>query len=238
MFGLKNENTLGKRLTILFYSIALIEVITELLSDIVLVFIFKPLLSIGIMALYWNASKERNRTFFVVLFLSMITNILFIPGTENLLFMGLIVFLAHRLLLISYVVQLIKLKDYIPLFIAVLPFLFIFSYLLSISTEIQMKSYFLLIVQNVLISVIGGLALSQYVMNYNKMNSWLLIFGLLSVTQYFIVFIEKYYLSNIAPIAFRPLAMLLNASVYYVFYRFVIDAEKVNAESVILLDNN
>ncbi|TDE05462.1 hypothetical protein [Flavobacterium hiemivividum] len=238
MFGLKNENTRGKRLTILFYSIALIEVITELLSDIVLVFIFKPLLSIGIMVLYWNASKERNRTFFVVLFLSMVTNILFIPGTENLLFMGLIVFLAHRLLLISYVVQLIKLKDYFPLFIAVLPFLFIFSYLLSISTEIQMKSYFVLIIQNVLISVIGGLALSQYAMNYNKMNSWLLIFGLLSVTQYFIVFIEKYYLSNIAPIAFRPLAMLLNASVYYVFYRFVIDAEKVNAESVILLDND
>lgn len=238
MLGIKNENTLGKRLTILFYSIALIEVITELLSDIVLVFIFKPLLSIGIMALYWNASKERNRTFFVVLFLSMITNILFIPGTENLLFMGLIVFLAHRLMLISYVVQLIKLKDYIPLFIAVLPFLFIFSYLLSISTEIHLKSYFVLIVQNVLISVIGGLALSQYAMNYNKINSWLLIFGLLSVTQYFIVFIEKYYLSDIAPIAFRPLAMLLNSSVYYVFYCFVIDAEKVNAESVILLDND
>ena len=58
------------------------------------------------------------------------------------------------------------------------------------------------------------------------MNAWLLIFGLLSVMQYFIVFIEKYYLMNLAPIALRPFAMFLNASVYYAFYRFIMDAEK------------
>ena len=74
-------------------------------------------------------------------------------------------------------------------------------------------------------------------MNYNKMNAWLLIFGLLSVTQYFIVFIEKYYLMNLAPIAFRPLAMLLNATVLYSFYRFIIDAEKKN-NKIISLNND
>ena len=72
--------------------------------------------------------------------------------------------------------------------------------------------------------------MSEYMTNYSKMNAWFLIFGLFSVVQYFIVFTEKYYLSNLAPITLRPVAMLLNAGVYYAFYRFVIDAETKNAE--------
>ena len=226
MFTLKHENIYGKWLTILFFVIVIIEVTAEMFSDKLLIYIFKPLLSIGIMALYWNASNERRFLFLIVLSLSLITNVLFIPNTKNLLFIGLLVFFIHRIWLIYYIIRVIKLKDYIPLFIAIMPFLFLFFYLLLISSEIEMKSYLILIFQNVLISFIGGLALSEYIMNYNKMNAWLLIFGLLSVKQYFIVFIEKYYLMNLAPIALRPLAMFLNASVYYAFYRFIMDAEK------------
>ena len=226
MFTLKHENIYGKWLTILFFVIVIIEVTAEMFSDKLLIYIFKPLLSIGIMALYWNASNERRFLFLIVLSLSLITNVLFIPNTKNLLFIGLLVFFIHRIWLIYYIIRVIKLKDYIPLFIAIMPFLFLFFYLLLISSEIEMKSYLILIFQNVLISFIGGFALSEYIMNYNKMNAWLLIFGLLSVMQYFIVFIEKYYLMNLAPIALRPLAMLLNASVYYAFYRFIMDAEK------------
>lgn len=235
MFTLKHENIYGKWLTILFFVIVIIEVTAEMFSDKLLIYIFKPLLSIGIMALYWNASNERRFLFLIVLSLSLITNVLFIPNTKNLLFIGLLVFFIHRIWLIYYIIRVIKLKDYIPLFIAIMPFLFLFFYLLLISSEIEMKSYLILIFQNVLISFIGGLALSEYIMNYNKMNAWLLIFGLLSVMQYFIVFIEKYYLMNLAPIALRPLAMFLNASVYYAFYRFIMDAEKTNT---VLLDND
>ena len=235
MFTLKHENIYGKWLTILFFVIVIIEVTAEMFSDKLLIYIFKPLLSIGIMALYWNASNERRFLFLIVLSLSLITNVLFIPNTKNLLFIGLLVFFIHRIWLIYYIIRVIKLKDYVPLFIAIMPFLFLFFYLLLISSEIEMKSYLILIFQNVLISFIGGLALSEYIMNYNKMNAWLLIFGLLSVMQYFIVFIEKYYLMNLAPIALRPLAMLLNASVYYAFYRFIMDAEKTNT---VLLDND
>ncbi|MFV5684297.1 hypothetical protein ACM55I_02520 [Flavobacterium sp. GB2R13] len=68
-----------------------------------------------------------------------------------------------------------------------------------------------------MISILGGIALSNYVLNNVKNNTWLLIFGLLSVTQYFIVFIEKYYLSSMAPTVFRPLVMLINITLHYAF---------------------
>lgn len=224
----KDKNSTEKWLTILFFAVAVVEITVELLANKPLLFIFKPLISILLMILYWNTSVQKNPLFFIAILFSLITNTFFIPNTEKMLFIGLLFFFIHRILMIYYIVKLTKLRDYIPLCIAVVPFIFLFFYLLSISTGITSKSYIILIIQNVSISIIGGIAVSDYVMNDVKKSPLLLIFGLVSVTQYFIVFIEKYYLSSLAPTVFRPLAMTLNIAVYYIFYKYVIDVENSN----------
>lgn len=223
---LKNKNKLGKIITLFYFTVAFIEVIAESYHNKPLLFVFKPLLSIIIMVLYWVSSTKRDALFFAVLFFALITNILFIPNTEKMLLAGLLTFLIYRLLAIFYIVKLIRIKDLIPVFIAVIPFLFVFFYLLSISSGLTENSYYVLIAQNILISIIGGIVLSNYMMDDKIKNAWFLIFGLLSVVQYFIVFLEKFYLSNLAPIIFRPIAMILNIMVYYSFFRFVIALEK------------
>lgn len=225
---LKNKKTLENLITGFYFVLALVEVTAELFRYKPLLFLLKPLLTVLIMILYWNISNQRNKLFFATLFFSLVTSVFFIPNTEKMLFFALIALLIHRLLMIYYIIKLAKLKDYIPLLIAIVPFLFVFFYLLSILEGLASKSYGILILQNILISILGGIALSDYVMNDSKKNPWLLIFGLFSVMQYFIVFIEKYYLSNLAPSIFRPLAMLLNITVYYAFYRFVIDFENTD----------
>lgn len=224
------ENNLKKIISVLFFTVVTVEVTAELFSYEPILFIFKPLISIVLMLLYWNTSNQKNPLFFFAISFSLITNVFFIYDTETMLFLGLIAFFIHRLLMIHYIVKLTKLKDYIPLFLAMIPFMFFFFYLLSITSELTARSYGILIVQNILISIIAGITLSDYVMNNGKKNdtAWLLIFGLLSVTQYFIVFVEKYYLSGMSPISFRPLAMILNSSVYYAFYKFVMVIENLN----------
>jgi hypothetical protein len=223
------ECSLEKLIIGIYLFVASVEVTAELFSYKPFLFIFKPLIPIVLMILYWNTSNFRNPLFFVTILFSLITNVFFIYDTESMLFLGLIVFFIHRLLMIYYIVKLIKLKDYIPLLIAMIPFMFFFSYLLSITGELTIRSYGILIIQNILISIIAGITLSDYVMNKGKKDSvWLFIFGLLSITQYFIVFIEKYYLSDLSPISFRPLAMILNTTVYYAFYKFVISIERLN----------
>ncbi len=223
------ENNLEKLIVTLYFAVAAVEVTAELFSYKPFLFIFKPLISVVLMLLYWNTSHQRKPLFFVIILFALITNVFFIYETEALLFFGLIAFFIHRLLMIYYIIKLVKLKDYIPLVIAMIPFMFIFFYLLSITNELTMRSYGILIIQNILISILAGIALSDYIMNDGKKETiWLFIFGLLSVTQYFIVFIDKYYLSGLSPIIFRPLAMILNASVYYAFYKFVMAIEKLN----------
>lgn len=212
-----------------YFAVSTVEVTSELFLYKPFLFVFKPLISVVLMVLYWNISNLRNPLFFATILFSLITNVFFIYDTEIMLFLGLIAFFIHRLLMIYYIIKLIKLKDYIPLFLAMIPFMFLFFYLLSITTGLTTRSYGILIIQNILISIIAGITLSDYVMNNGKKEAtWLFIFGLLSITQYFIVFIEKYYLSDLSPVIFRPLAMILNTAVYYAFYKFVMAIERLN----------
>lgn len=224
----KKESKTEQVIIALYFTVAAVEVITELFPYKPLLFVLKPLIPIFLMVLYWNSSTRRNPLFFGTVLLALITDVFFISSSEKMLFLGLTAFFMHQLLIIYYIARLIKLKDYIPLLIAMIPFLFIFFYLLSISSETTPRTYYIVIIQNILISILAGLTLSQYMMVFNNKNTWLFIFGLLSVSQYFIVFIEKYYMSGLSPAVFRPMAMILNTGVYYTFYKFVIETEKLN----------
>jgi hypothetical protein len=224
----KKESNLEKIIICFYFAVAAVEVCAELFSYKPILFVFKPMISLLLMLLYWNSSIQRNLLFFLVIFFSLVTNVFFIPNTEKMLFIGLLAFSVHRILTIFYLIKLTKIKDCIPLLIATIPFLFFFFYLLSISGEMKESRHIVLIIQNILVSVLGGITISDYMMNNKRKNPWLLIFGLLSVTLYFIVFIEKYYLSDLSPGIFRPMAMILNTMVYYTFYKFVIETERSN----------
>lgn len=228
MMIFNKEDNLEKLIIALYFAVATVEVTAELFSYKPVLFAFKPLISLLLMSLYWKSSVQRNLLFFLVILFSLITNIFFIPNTEKTLFIALLAFSVHRILTIFYLIKLTKTKDYVPLLIATIPFLFFFFYLLSVSGEMKESRHIVLIIQNIMVSVLGGITISDYMMNYNRKKPWLLIFGILSVTLYFIVFIEKYYLSDLSPGIFRPLAMILNTAVYYTFYKFVIETERLN----------
>ena len=217
-----------KIIFVLYYVVATIEVILESFSYKPLIFVFKPMIPLTLIVLYWITSKKRDPFFFVTVTLALITDVFFISNTERMLFLGLVFFFINRIIIIYYIVKLIKIKDYIPLFIAMIPFLFIFFYLLSISSETTTRALYIVIVQNILISILSGIILSHYVMFYSKNALWLFIFGLLTVTQYFIVFLEKYYLAGVSPAVFRPVAMILNTGVYFSFYKFIVANEKLH----------
>lgn len=234
---LKKNKNLKKSIICFYFIVAGIEITAELFSYKPLLFIFKPLISILLMFLYWKTSNQRNKMFVIVVSLSLLTNMFFIPNTEKMLLIGIIIFSLHRILTILYIIKLTQVKDYFPLLISVIPFLFVFFYLFAISNEIPRSSYYVLIVQILLVSILGGIGLADYAMNDNKRNTWLLIYALLSVALSFIVFIEKWYLSDMAPTVFRPLAMILNTAVYYTFYKFVIEAEKPKMVSENLIND-
>jgi hypothetical protein len=217
-----------KLILILYFAVATMEVTAELVSCKPMFFILKPLVLMILLLLYWYSSSQRDLLFFVAILFLLITKMYAIQNTEEKLFLGMIAFFLHRVVMIYYIYKLIKLKDYIPILIAMIPFLFFFFYLLSLTSNISTRSYYGLIIQSVLMSVLASMTVSHYVMNDEKKDVWLLIFGLLSVTQYFMVFIDKFYLLGLSPVIFRPLEVILTTSVCYTFYKFVITTERSN----------
>ena len=222
------NNSIVRIVTFLFFGLALIEVISEFYIYKPLILVFKPLIPLALILLYVIESKKRDLLFVIIMSLSLLTNLLFIPDTTICLFYALIVFTIHRILIVYLIFKLNKIKDTVPIVIATAPFLIVFFYLFFETPFIPDNSFALLILQNLLISLFAGISLSSYVMNDNKQNSILLISALLFVMLQFVIFIEKYYLKNEYQEVLRPLAMTLNALAFFSFYKYVIEAEKLN----------
>jgi len=158
----------------------------------------------------------------------LITSVRILFKNQYITIIGLISIAMHRIMLIYFIIKLNKIKDFIPVLIAMVPFISIFSYLLYLADEIPANSFYPLVIQNILVSIFAAIILSNYFMNKNSNTAWLYIFGLLSTSLYFIVFIEKCFLSSLPPTYFRPVGMLLFASSYYAFYKLVRESERTN----------
>lgn len=222
---MQKENII-KWLTVCYFLIAFFEVIAEYFINRTLICILKPIIPLFLIAIYSIESNKKNVLFIVALLLSLITNILFIPNTPTYLFYGILVFTVHRITIIYLIFSLQKVNDSIPLIIATTPFLLIFFYLFLETVEIPPNSIYLIIFQNLLISMFAGIALSSYFINDNKQNSVLLISALIFVMLQLVVFVEKYFMINEFEQLFRPLAMTFNALAFFSFYKYVIIAEK------------
>lgn len=206
--------------------VALTEVIAEYFRFIPLIYIFKPLISVVLMLLYWHSSSKKDILFFLTITTSLITNVLFIPNDIKSIFIGLIVFGIHRLINIFYILKVMKTKDFIPVILASVPFLIIFFYIFFDTDLLTKEVYYIMIFHNSLISLLGGIALSHYIMSDSSRSSWLMICVLTFVTLHFIIFIEKFYIQLQI---FRPIAMILNTFAYYAFYKFILITEKSNS---------
>lgn len=224
------ESKLEKIFIIMYFLFGLIEVAIEVFEVVSFKFQIRIIVAVIIGGLYWFSSKIKNPLFFISLLLLLISRLCIVPTGSGLLLYALIAVFFHRIIIIYYISNLLEIKDFIPVVLASLPFLIFFLYLVSIPENVLILSYVVLIVHIILISLLSGIVLSQYMLTIDKMNIWLCIYGLMSLMQTFIIFIEKFYLSEFEINVLRPSALFLNTIICIAFYKFVIATEKAKQE--------
>lgn len=222
------ETTVEKALIAFYFLVGCIEVIFQIFLESHYQYAIKVIEVLILVALYWYSSTLRSPIYFVNMILLLIGRLFFISPEIKMIRYALIAVFFHRLIEVYYVAKLIKLKDYIPPILASIPFLMYFLYLVSIPESVLIESYIILIVNILLISALSGIILSQYLLIFNKKDIWLFVFGMMSLTQTFIIFIEKFYLADLELISLRPMALLLNTAVCFAFYKFVVASERLN----------
>ncbi len=174
------------------------------------------------MVWYWQTSRKKNGWYFAALFFAWASNVFFL-ATERWLVCGIVAFMVYRILAIVVVVKLIDKILWLPFAIATLPFLFIFSCLINLTLTPDMPGFYPAVINGLLIAAMAGIALSNYVLNDNKANSWLAISILLFIVLVFLFMIQTFYLSNVV---FKPLSAFIFAFAHYTFYRFVLEYEQ------------
>lgn len=211
-----------KWLIILVFCSAITQIIAEIYQLKTLVLIGKLFFYTLLFLLYYLNSKQKNILFFWCLLTIAISNIFF--TLEKLFVIGAVVFIIHRIILIYYIYKMMNIKDKIPVVLSSIPFLFLFLYVFVQEINELQKLLYLLVINIVLISILGGLALSNYIMKENNRSSWLMICILFFVSHNFIIYIEKLF---IPLTVLRFSALILNVLAYYTFYRFVMSTEKI-----------
>lgn len=221
----KNTNSIQSHFLIYLYFIILgIDVLIDLLFLKSRSYILNPLLPLLLTFIYFKKSNVKCMLFIVMTIASTLADFLY--GSNNLTFkwMGIISFFITELIIIICIVKLSQLKNFIPVIIVFFPFMYLLLFVFSITNQISVEDYFVLLFQNLIVSFIIALCFSNYFMSEHK-NKWLFLFGILGVLIYFMCFVGKFYLPNLLPLPSNPLLTIVVAFTYYVFYKLVIIKE-------------
>jgi len=180
--------------------------------------------------IYWLHSQKRNILYLTALLLFFFSYIMFMDNAPERSFYGSITSLLYRFLIFLLVYKSVRNKNWFALFLASIPFLFTYSYFLLLINEFLNADIYPWVLNGLLTSFIGGIALYNYLFEDENKNFWLLISAVLFVIQIGVFFIHKYYVE--AP-ELRTLTIILFGISNFTFYKFMIsDEERENEVSI------
>lgn len=176
-----------------------------------------------LMLLYAVTSEQKNKLYLFALLCAAMSNVLFITNDAVLLNYGLIAFLLYRFITIFLVVKASSSLSFFTVGIGSIFFLFPLMYFIVLTQDSLGQSFWVAVVNVVLVSLLGGLSLSNYLMDEGFKHTWLLISTFLYTIIVFLFVIQKYYL--FIPI-FQPIRVLVLMSAHYFFYLYLLMSEK------------
>ncbi|MEO8235405.1 MAG: lysoplasmalogenase family protein [Flavobacterium sp.] len=217
-----NRNQVNILISI-FFAVVLGLIIAEFFEYTSFIYVLKPLLNPLLITIYWRSSENRNNYFILALLFALISNIFFISKEFIFSLLGAIFFMSYIILIIYIVIKIIKIKSYLPVILASIPFLTLFLYVTSLTIDELRGVFYTYILQIIFMSFLGGFSLSNYIIENNKMNYWLLISTVLFTIIQFIFIIKVYYISISI---FQPIVALLYSFAQFSLYKFMILSEK------------
>lgn len=219
-----DKNKTVSQLTILYILVIVAFSFLNLKSYPVLEFLLGSIRIPIIIVMYFIASKIKSTLYFSALILFFFAYLFFREGSLIANFLGALISLIYRLLIFIIVYKSIENKNWIAIFLASIPFFFIYLYvLLLIEKEIKIDFY-PWVLNGFLTSFIGGMATFNFLFQDKKRLYWLFISAILFVIQIGVFLINKYYFPDEV---LRMLTIILFGISNFTFYKFVLLQEEL-----------
>lgn len=170
--------------------------------------------------LYFSISKKKNIVYFIALILFLLTHLLFkyrqpdLAGFSSLL---------YRFLTFILVFKSFKNKNWFALSLAAIPFLGIYLLLLLFISDFILDSIYFWLLNGFFTSLIGGMAIYNYIYENENKNFWLLISAILFIIQIGFFFFNHFYLPE--KILVQMTIILFGVS-NFTFYKFILVSER------------
>lgn len=186
-------------------------------------YVLKPLLVPILALLYWLKSKERNGYFLFSLFFVLLANIFFISKDFYSIVIASVFLITYRGLIIYVVMKKVIINSFLPVFLGSIPFGALFIYLTFLTMNELGNGLYIYFVQVLFLSFLGGIALSNYMIEESKKNFWLLVHVVLFAFIQFILVLKLYYLSISI---FQPMSMGFYIIAQFGIYKFMLLSEE------------
>ena len=218
---LKNKNTINILILVYFLNLVLYSICSFLkFTNAETVFWFSriPLL----MILYLITGKN-NIVYISSLLLYQLASYLFASGNPDLFIFGSISSIGYKLLLLLILLPLITKENRAAISLACLPFFIIYLYIIELVLHSLGDSLIIWILNALITSVIGGIAIIHYNNNYDLKGYWLLISSILFIIQIGAFFINKFYIKSEA---IYQMVIFFYGLSHFTFYKFMILKEQ------------
>ncbi|MGX7666099.1 hypothetical protein [Flavobacterium pedocola] len=176
-----------------------------------------------LMILYFITSKERKPFYFLGLLLYQLASVLFFTGNEEYFLYGTFSSVLFKFCLVLLVLDLFAVRKRMAIIFASLPFFVLYLYVIELVVESLGDSYYIWILNALLTSFMGGIAIIHYVNENDEKGYWLLISAILFIVQIAAFFINKFYVKSDG---IYQMVILSYGISHFTFYKFLVLKEE------------
>ncbi len=214
---IKKDNII-KSLTILFFAVSIIEITGVYLDNSMLQTIFKPMIILSLMALYYFSVTKKNNLYLLALAFSFLGDV-FLLDKNNMFIYGIAAFLLTQILYIYIIVKQMEKPSFFHKYLYAFLFANYIVYLMILLKPNLGDLFYPVVVYGVTIGVFGLVATLNYVTKRTKIDLVLMLGAVLFIASDSMIALNKFH----EPRAFYSVAIM---STYilaqYLIFRFMV----------------
>jgi hypothetical protein len=220
-----NKNTINILILVYFLNLVLYSICSFLkFTSAETIFWFSR---IPILLILYLFTGKNNFIYITSLLLYQIASYLFASGNPDLFMYGSISSVGYKLLLLIILVPLITKENRLAISLACLPFFVLFLYIIELVLHSLGDTFYIWILNALITSIIGGIAIIYFNNNFDLKGYWLLISSILFIIQIGAFFINKFYIKSES---IYQMVIFFYGLSHFTFYKFMIlkEQEKLN----------
>ncbi len=217
---------MNKKIPILLFTIVcILDLIGVYFEQNTIIFMAKPLIMVTLIWYYFVNTKTLNKLFVAGLFFSFLGDVLLMGNGELHFILGLLFFLIAHVFYIILVVNLLKNTKLSQVILASIPYLLLFTVLLTILYSGLGEMKIPVIIYALTISVLGMSSLVLFLQNKVKTNLVLVLAVLIFIISDTVLALNMFYKKQ----SFYPILIMITYVIaQYLICRFVLLNERKN----------